>query len=238
MARDYRVAVISDEPLVAQCVAAALTHRGFQPALLDWAVDRDGGEAPTSAAPGSVDVGLLICALDDLPTMHQARQQLDRLPAASLVITPAPSGPAWGAMLASGAAAVAGTTASLDETERMLRDIAQSRLHASPVERRLLTEEWHRYEDRLRDLAQRVGALSEREHQILGQLYAGAGVRDIGGRFGVSTATVRSQVRSILRKLRVNSQLGAVALLSELREAGLDTPPLAGGRGLGRGSQL
>nr|WP_253945550.1 helix-turn-helix transcriptional regulator [Nocardioides sp. zg-DK7169] len=60
--------------------------------------------------------------------------------------------------------------------------------------------------------------LTRRELTILGLLYAGDNVGRIAAQLGVSEATVRSQVRAVLRKLAVNSQLAAVAAYASLVE--------------------
>ncbi|AHI00979.1 response regulator transcription factor [Kutzneria viridogrisea] len=57
-----------------------------------------------------------------------------------------------------------------------------------------------------------LGRLSGRERQVLDQLVAGHRAARIAQEFVVSVATVRAQIRSILSKLEVRSQLEAVAL--------------------------
>ena len=54
--------------------------------------------------------------------------------------------------------------------------------------------------------------LSPREQAMLAALVAGESADAIAARTYVSLATIRSQIRSILRKLGVKSQLAAVAL--------------------------
>ena len=73
----------------------------------------------------------------------------------------------------------------------------------------------HRQADqqRLRDFEQ----LTPREEQVLAALMDGRSAEQIATDWVVSIATVRSQIRSLLQKLDVNSQLAAVALA---RQAG------------------
>jgi two-component system, NarL family, nitrate/nitrite response regulator NarL len=54
--------------------------------------------------------------------------------------------------------------------------------------------------------------LTPREEEVLSALMRGAKARDICTQSFVSMPTVRSQIRSILSKLGVTSQLAAVAL--------------------------
>jgi DNA-binding NarL/FixJ family response regulator len=54
--------------------------------------------------------------------------------------------------------------------------------------------------------------LTRREEEVLSSLMRGAKAREICAQSFVSMPTVRSQIRSILTKLGVTSQLAAVAL--------------------------
>ena len=60
--------------------------------------------------------------------------------------------------------------------------------------------------------------LTVREREVLAHLSEGFGARQIADGLGVSIATVRNHIRSILRKLGCHSQLEAVA---EARRRGL-----------------
>jgi len=59
--------------------------------------------------------------------------------------------------------------------------------------------------------------LTTRERIVLGALMDGASAEEIAKSSFVSLATVRSQIRSILEKLSVHSQVAAVALAHRLR---------------------
>jgi DNA-binding NarL/FixJ family response regulator len=86
-----------------------------------------------------------------------------------------------------------GTSLTDDERQRWL---AELRDHRNQEARRL--EPFHR--------------LTERERQVLDALIDGWSADRIATEWVVSVTTVRSQIRSILLKLGVNSQLAAVAL--------------------------
>ena len=93
------------------------------------------------------------------------------------------------------------------EGRPILRDDERHALLAEARSRRRVDEE-------------RLGpfrSLSAREQAVLARLLAGDSAETIAHRSYVSLATVRSQIRAILLKLGVNSQLAAVALA---REAG------------------
>lgn len=57
--------------------------------------------------------------------------------------------------------------------------------------------------------------LTQREQHVLGELMAGHSAEAIARRASVSTSTVRSQIKAVLQKLGVNSQLAAAALAAQ-----------------------
>ncbi|WP_246631831.1 response regulator transcription factor [Pseudonocardia nigra] len=71
------------------------------------------------------------------------------------------------------------------------------------------------YEERTarhRELATKMGRLTQREREVLAELARGKRAQAVADQFVVSLSTVRTQIRAILTKLEVGSQLEAVAL--------------------------
>jgi DNA-binding NarL/FixJ family response regulator len=66
----------------------------------------------------------------------------------------------------------------------------------------------------------RLARLSARERQVLDRLAAGQSATAVAAEFTVSLTTVRAQIRSILTKLDVRSQLAAVAAANEAARPG------------------
>jgi DNA-binding NarL/FixJ family response regulator len=64
--------------------------------------------------------------------------------------------------------------------------------------------------------------LTTSEHRVLYQMMRGASATEIAEQLSVSLATVRSHIRSILRKLQVSSQLAAVALANGAHQDVID----------------
>ena len=62
------------------------------------------------------------------------------------------------------------------------------------------------------DLGVQLESLTQREREVLAHLMKGRTVREIAAAGVVSEATVRTQVRAILTKLEVSSQIAAVGL--------------------------
>jgi DNA-binding NarL/FixJ family response regulator len=73
--------------------------------------------------------------------------------------------------------------------------------------------------DRRRTRRAGLDQLTSRERQVLADLAAGKRAATIAEESVVSLATVRAQIRSILAKLGVSSQLEAVALLREIENS-------------------
>jgi DNA-binding NarL/FixJ family response regulator len=73
--------------------------------------------------------------------------------------------------------------------------------------------------DRRRSRRMGLDQLTSRERQVLADLAAGKRAATIAEESVVSLATVRAQIRSILAKLGVSSQLEAVALLREIEHS-------------------
>ena len=69
--------------------------------------------------------------------------------------------------------------------------------------------------------------LTAREWEVLDLLCQGLSTEDIAGALVLSSETVRSHVKSILRKLRVSSRREAVAMAQELRGGMLAGPAAA-----------
>lgn len=74
---------------------------------------------------------------------------------------------------------------------------------------------WRRRHEEDKKRRECFDALTRREGEVLWMLREGKSVERIAGESFVSEATVRSQVRAILNKLGVNSQLEAVAMATK-----------------------
>jgi DNA-binding NarL/FixJ family response regulator len=89
--------------------------------------------------------------------------------------------------------------------------VAQRPVLSTAVRYELMAELRRARATRSKDLAPFV-TLTPREREVLSALAKGRRAETIAAEAGVSSATVRSQIRSVLAKLGVNSQLEAVAL--------------------------
>jgi DNA-binding NarL/FixJ family response regulator len=112
-------------------------------------------------------------------------------------------------------AGASGAVSTIDPVDRLLSTIRETvagrRVMPAAAERDLLGELQTHRRDRAVQLS-RFSALSTRESEVLEDLMSGKSAADIATDSYVSIATIRSQIKAILRKLEVNSQLAAVAL--------------------------
>lgn len=211
--RRARIAVASEQSLVAEAVKAALLSRGFDTGTVRWP-----GSATLRRATSRLtyDAGLLISELDRISRLRAAMLVAERLPIRWAVLTSAPRGPLWGAVLAAGASIVLPSETPLADVVSTLDVLSRRRPALGGDGREELIAAWGRQQAQQQDLATRVRSLTPREHEVLTMLHGGDTVAGIACILEVAPATVRSQVKAVLRKLDVNSQLAAVAAYGTL----------------------
>ena len=104
---------------------------------------------------------------------------------------------------------------SKSEPFDVLLDTAARAAAGEPVfpntERESLLAELRHHRARVRGAREKYDRLTPRERQVLEALCAGESVTSIAAGWVVSVPTVRTQVRAVLQKLEVGSQLEAVA---------------------------
>ena len=216
--------------LVAEAVRAGLAGSGFQATTLRWPGEQEEAAVRVSPPGSDLEVGLLISDLDGCAQLRAARHLIAELSLPWVVLTTVSKGPMWGAALEAGARIVVPNTTGFNEVCDIVVDVAHgSTVH--PGERELLTGQWHDLLVRREEIARRVDSLTPREHEVLTLLHAGENVAQITRLLQVSPSTVRTQVKAVLRKLDVNSQLGAVAALEDLLQLEpMELRELAAGR--------
>ena len=213
------VLILSPLLLISQAVAAALRDRGLDAEAAAWAA---GVHRATHDLTES-DVVVLFDDLEDRDSVLATQSLVTQSSAQFLVLTHRPEGAAWGAMLASGAAAVMPTDSSLVEMEAALALLRAGSSPFSEMRRSRLVREWFRWLAEDDVLRARMADLSPREREVLDLLSQGFPVGAIVTDLGVAETTVRSHIRSIRRKLEVGSQLAAVAVVHRLGTGVLDT---------------
>lgn len=100
-----------------------------------------------------------------------------------------------------------------------IREARAGRSMMPPGRREQLVAVYRERETERQDVHAKLGKLTQREREVLALLAGGKRAQSVADHFVVSLATVRTQIRAVLTKLEVGSQLEAVALYR--RAAGL-----------------
>lgn len=206
-----RIAVVEDHLLFAEALEVALGLQGHDVHRM--------GVNDASLSTGQLLAGLLrlhprIVLLDlDLGLAGSGVRLVEPLTQAGVavvVLTGNSDRARWGECIRNGARTVLPKTAPLNQILSTIRLIGEGRPVLSHEERDRLLLSFHEEKRTLQELRWRLDTLTTREREILGHLMEGRAVREIARSSYVSEATVRTQVKSILAKLEVSSQLAAV----------------------------
>lgn len=122
---------------------------------------------------------------------------------------------ALAACLEAGADAILSKATPFSEVVAAIAAAASGRAVMRPHERDEALTELRDHRRSLRDRHAPFEALTAREADVLGGLMGGLNAETIAERAYVSVATVRTQIRGVLTKLGVSSQLAAVALAAQ-----------------------
>lgn len=218
------VLIVDDHDLVAMSLALCLRSEGLH-AQRHAARSRDGIlTAVATLAPG---VMLLDLDLGRGPdgTMIDGTTLVAHLCRNGwrvIVLSATTDEPRIGRALDAGALACVPKTAALPVLITAIRRAIQGMDVMRPERRRYFIERYRSQQAQARAVERRLGRLTERERAVLERLARGRRAQSIADEFGVSLATTRTQIRAVLQKLAVSSQLEAVALHNEYGRAALN----------------
>ena len=214
--RRTRVVILEDHHLFAESLEVALSIDGYD-------VRRVGVNDVSSAAAAVSAVSRLrprILLLDlDLGPLGDAVRLITPMAKEGInvvVVTASDDRARWGECVANGARRVVSKTRPLNEVLSVVRRLSQGLQVQDPQEREELLKAWREQRASQQEVRGRLNSLTPRERQVLGHLIAGHQVREIARIGVISEATVRTQVKSILSKLGVSSQLAAVGLANSV----------------------
>jgi len=213
------VAIVDDHQLLALSLAMALQSDGHGARVVPVArrsVESLAQDA-TTATVAVVDLDLGP-GPDGLP--RDGAELLPHLRAAgvpTVVLTGDQDLARWGECLDNGAVTVLPKHERLERLVDAVADLLRGRLVAQPAWRADAARAWKDRRAEREQLLEPLGRLTPREREVLELLAEGLTVTEIAQRDVVSVPTVRTQVRNVLAKLGVTSQLQAVALLSRAR---------------------
>jgi two-component system nitrate/nitrite response regulator NarL len=212
MPKGSRVCIVDDHALFAESLQIALELEGHEVKRLPLPKDL---HAATTLLPQVQRYKPDIMLLDlDLGNADGSAliEPATKGGTAVVVVTGSTDRARWGLCMRYGARKVLPKTGPLNDILATIRRISEGRTVTTSEERDELVRFWQEERKEVQELGERLARLTQRESQVLGLLMEGQQVRDIAVHSTVSEATVRTQVKSILSKLEVTSQLAAVGL--------------------------
>jgi DNA-binding NarL/FixJ family response regulator len=218
-----RILIVDDHPLIAMGLELALAARG-------WEVEATSG--PTAAAvvaracvfrPDCVVLDVHLGA--DVGSGVSLIGPLRQVDCAVVMLTGETDPLVLASCLEAGASGWIGKGAGLAEVVSSIEDVLAGRPLLGCATREALLDELRVHRARVGRGLSPFERLSRREQRVLGALIDGMSAEEIAESDFVSLTTIRSQIRAILHKLGVRSQLAAVA---QANRAGWRPPAKAG----------
>lgn len=204
-----RVLIVDDHPLVSIGLQLALRARG-------WEVETIAG--PTGDAvvglAGSFQPGCVLLDLN-LGVAGSGRDlvaPLRNAGAAVVMLTAETDRFALAACVEAGAGGWIGKHAFLDDIVTSIEDVLAGRPLIGKATRESLLDELRAQRASLDRASSPFEQLTAREERVLASLVDGLSAEEIAEEHFVALTTIRSQIRGILQKLGVRSQLAAVAM--------------------------
>lgn len=204
------VLIVEDHELLAQSLVFALRAEGVEAETLK---PETGDQILEVAADLRPTVVLLDLELggeigDSIPLIGP----LEQLGAQVMMVTGVTNRVRLAECLEAGATGLIDKATPFDQLVEAVREVAELGNLVPPQQRHELMSELRRQRAADRERLEPFERLTSREQQVLAGLMDGKSAERIAEDSFVSLATVRSQIRAILLKLDVNSQLAAVAL--------------------------
>ncbi len=209
--RVLRALLVEDHQLLAQSVSLALGMEGIACVVADPQHLSNRGTVLALAEETRPDVVLLDLDLGDLGDGSRLVGALVDLGCRVLVVTASQNNDQICRALENGAVGVVAKSLPFDQLLDTALAAARGEEVLAPAERCRMLATARAERSRRAAAAAPFERLSQKESQVLAALTAGKSVASIADECFVSEATVRSQVRGVLTKLGVSSQLEAVA---------------------------
>jgi two-component system nitrate/nitrite response regulator NarL len=214
--RSFRVTVVDDHSLLAESLVIALRAEGLEASSLTPSAEQTREVLERSIIATSPTLVLLDLDLGSDRDGMSYIPQLHRLGVKVVVLTGSADRVRKGEALSLGATTVLSKSAPFGEILRTIRRIHEGLTVISSEERAGLVHAWRETRDAQLDVRRRFDQITRREAEVLGQLMEGNQVSEIAKIRFVSESTVRTQVKSVLAKLQVSSQLTAVGLAHQI----------------------
>lgn len=203
-----KILIVEDHRLMAEGLAMGLTAEGFEVRTTpgDFGlVRREILEFDPETVLLDLGLGVHGSGLDLLPELVRPGRYV-------VVLTGVTDPATLGRAFDLGATAVLDKTIPFPHLVQELREVASGGTVAAERKRAQVRREVRNLEAERDRRFQPFNELTPREQEVLGMLVDGRAAAEIAELSFVSISTVRSQIRGILNKLGVNSQLAAVSM--------------------------
>jgi len=212
-----RILILEDHQLFAESLALVLSVEGYDVRRVP--MPHDAG-SPGTLLSSLVRLRPRIVLLDlDLGSLGDGARFIGPLAKSGInvvIVTASTDRGRWGAAVGAGARTVLSKAQPLNSILATVRRIHEGQPVMTYEEREDLLRAWHQQCSEMQEVTDKLSRLTNREAQVLGQLMQGRTVHEIAALSVVSESTVRTQVKAILAKLKVSSQLAAVGLAHQV----------------------
>ena len=205
--------IIEDHELLAQSLVFALQAEGLEAATLK-------PETRDQILRMAEDIRPTVILLDlelggEVGSSVSLIEPLEALGAQVMMVTGVTDRVRLAECLEAGATGLINKSAPFEQLVEAVREVAELGTLIPPEQRHQLLGELRRQRAADQARMEPFEQLTAREQQVLRGLMDGKPAEKIAEESFVSLATVRSQIRAILLKLDVNSQLAAVAMAQQ-----------------------
>jgi DNA-binding NarL/FixJ family response regulator len=203
-----RILIAEDQPLIRRAFAAMLALEADFEIVAEAA---DGAEAVQAARRWQPDIVLMDIQMPRLNGIAATLQVVKDCPNAQVIIlTTYDSDDLLFDAICAGAQAYLLKDADEAEVLDTIRAVSRGQSRLAPDVARKLLDEFRRVRRPLRPIEARFDppreSLTERENEILGQIVAGKGNREIASQLKLAEGTVKNYVSRILEKLDARSR--------------------------------
>lgn len=205
-----RIAIVEDHELLAESLYYVLQDEGYQAVVVNGSSLEEIGDSLLGLGP---DVVLLDLNLG--PQMGSALPLVRRISTEAemriVIITGVEDRMQLSESIEAGAVGLISKAASFESLLTAIREAVESDAAMTEIERQEWLAELRRYRTEEQRRRKPFERLTPREQEVLARLCDGRSAHQIAEDSYVALSTVRSQIRAVLMKLGVGSQLEAVA---------------------------
>jgi DNA-binding NarL/FixJ family response regulator len=220
------VLVAEDRQILAESLALGLANEGISSIL---AMEPDLDRVLRLAAESNPETAIVAMGFGTGMLTEQVIGALTAEGIPTLVMTGGSDRLRLARCVAEGAVGIIEKSSSFAAVAAIIGERADVAGSMSPAELYALQDELRRYRSHVADQRRPFERLTSREREVLRMLTEGLRAEEIAEHSYVSISTVRTQIRAVLTKLGVSSQLAAVAMANRANWFDPSARPVATG---------